>query len=765
MSHSNHPPSELAAKPKLRPELVRGLMPLVSHLTIAQVDAFSARLANALLAFSEQTIDSRAANLSFNAGQLLKKNVYAFYHIATVEFEKTFRQEVESLLHEGALKNVDDESDGSFSLVSYEEMDQKLALSRVSRAIELDCAEEYAALNMRLSHVLHRDTLSIAQNPFRPEVFLRALYVAWCAFDPETASRELILPLLRTDILFDFEPILVALNQWLVGKEVLPDLQESYRIQRNHAKTRLTDKENENPSRVGTDKKVGKVATAATAANAAQQRLKAFLASGRDSLIASGKGLASHQVDAESQSHEAHEAHVAEASAADATVDAFNAALMKQLEDFQKNFKLKQLVAEAQDIVKLSQIREQLSGNIGTGVEKHTLDLLAQVFDHVFRNPDIPATVKELISLLQIPVLKAALIDKDFFFQEQHPARRLIDLLSRYSPALDKNKGSEDPLYQTMQKNVQRVSQEFDRETSLFDEVVNDLESFIDKQEQASAQTLQVPIQKAIRKEKIKQATITATHDVAIRVGSGEVVAFIETFLEDRWTKVLTLAYTVQDQKPHAVTDAIQTMDDLIWSVKPKITLQERQELLNRLPTILARLNKWLSLIKWEAVDRVQFFADLAECHASIVRAPLELSPERQLELAVEAAQKATERRLEKRAAAEQAALAECSTPAIAEEHITTVMQLERGIWLDFSKDNGESLKVRLAWVSPMRSLYIFTSSQKEKSFSIAANELEKAFSEQRVKVLVLDKVIDRALHDALDHLSDAGSGLAEAVL
>ena len=64
-----------------------------------------------------------------------------------------------------------------------------------------------------------------------------------------------------------------------------------------------------------------------------------------------------------------------------------------------------------------------------------------------------------------------------------------------------------------------------------------------------------------------------------------------------------------------------------------------------------------------------------------------------------------------------------------------------------------------------MRSLYIFTSSQKEKSFSIAANELEKAFSEQRVKVLVLDKVIDRALHDALDHLSDAGSGLAEAVL
>ncbi|MBR7784696.1 DUF1631 family protein, partial [Undibacterium luofuense] len=101
---------------------------------------------------------------------------------------------------------------------------------------------------------------------------------------------------------------------------------------------------------------------------------------------------------------------------------------------------------------------------------------------------------------------------------------------------------------------------------------------------------------------------------------------------------------SVKEEKPQAVEDAIRTMDDLIWSVKPKITLQDRQELLNRLPAILARLNKWLSLIKWEDADRVRFFAELAECHASIVRAPLELSPDKQFEIAVEAAQHAAER-------------------------------------------------------------------------------------------------------------------------
>jgi hypothetical protein len=278
------------------------------------------------------------------------------------------------------------------------------------------------------------------------------------------------------------------------------------------------------------------------------------------------------------------------------------------------------MMSGAGEVMRLSQMREHVADVATTGVEKHTLDLLSQVFDNVFRNQAIPAPVKELISVLQVPVLKAALIDKEFFFKDQHPARRLIDLLSRYSLSLDQNKGAQDPLFQTMKRNVERVSQEFDQEIALFDEVVTDLESFIEKEEQANAQALEAPIKSAIRKEKIKQASIHANQEVAIRVGSGEVVAFVETFLESRWIKVLTLAYSVRDEKPHAVQDAIKTMDDLIWSVKPKFTLQDRQELLNRLPAILARLNKWLSLIKWEDADRVQFFAELSECHASIAR-------------------------------------------------------------------------------------------------------------------------------------------------
>jgi hypothetical protein len=316
-------------------------------------------------------------------------------------------------------------------------------------------------------------------------------------------------------------------------------------------------------------------------------------------------------------------------------------------------------------------------------------------------------------------------------------------MLAKHSVDWDQNKGRDDPLFQVMQRNVQRVQKEFDKKVDLFAEVASDIQNFVAKEDVAAQQALQAPIDRALRKEKVRQANITASHEVSMRVGTGEVVAFVETFLENRWVKVLTLAYSIKDEKPHAVEDALKTMDDLIWSTKPKITSQQRQELISRLPSILATLNKWLNVIKWDDADRVRFFAELAECHASIVRAPLDLSPERQLEIAVEVAQKAAERRLEKRASA-------VPEPE-PDEFSEIVAGLERGIWLEIIAKDGEPRRVKLAWVSPMRSLYIFTAAQKEKSFSISVEELEQAFRDKRAQVLVLDRVVDRALEEALD--------------
>jgi hypothetical protein len=67
---------------------------------------------------------------------------------------------------------------------------------------------------------------------------------------------------------------------------------------------------------------------------------------------------------------------------------------------------------------------------------------------------------------------------------------------------------------------------------------------------------------------------------VALRIGTGEVIAVVEAFLEQRWVSVLTIAYSIEDDKPGAVNNATKTMDDLIWSVRPKLKPEERKQLI-----------------------------------------------------------------------------------------------------------------------------------------------------------------------------------------
>jgi hypothetical protein len=183
--------------------------------------------------------------------------------------------------------------------------------------------------------------------------------------------------------------------------------------------------------------------------------------------------------------------------------------------------------------VSLARMREQMPEAFHQGVAPQTLEVLSQVFDEVFRNDEIPVAVKQLISLLQIPVLKAAMLDQQFFFNNEHPARRLIDALSRFSPGVDESKAGQDccckackSMWSVSPANLIRKSRCSMKRCVIWKPKwllrKKRLNKLCRHRSQCAAQ------------RKIRQATVTANHEVELRVG-GEIVAFVETFLENRW--------------------------------------------------------------------------------------------------------------------------------------------------------------------------------------------------------------------------------------
>lgn len=696
---------------EMRTEILQELVEIGSTVANAQIEGLTARLADALLRVSTACIDADEAKLHLDAANLLRKNRYPFFYVASSRLTVALENEMRAL--ESAFPTQDRSDAAAPTLPPDVEIDKKLCLIKAGRAIEGEHAERLNALGIRLARLLGRDQLPVAQNPFRPLVFLSVMHDAWCEFHPDSAAHHLLFPLLQPTLCLDMAPILHALNSALIKRGIVPTLSESLHVEIvASAKAALPQQE--------------------PAGDALAQHLRRLFPTGEP---------------AQAKSSDRPLAGAFPTLFQDDVMQAATSrnALLDYLSNIQKpepDPRSAVVGASAPQYTSLGEIQRHAPLGSLSPADDNTFALVTRVFDAILADQNIPAEMKELIGLLQVPALKAALIDKNFFFKESYPARRSIDLLAKLSIGWDHKKGLNDPLYLIIQRSVKRIQQEADHRIAVFADVVANLEGFIKREETAAAQTLAPRISHALQQEKLQQATKAAKHEVALRVGTGEVVAFVETFLEDKWVPVLTLAYSVKEEKPQAVESALKTMDALCWSVKPKITMAERKDLLAKLPPMLAMLNKWLDLIKWDDAERTRFFAELARCHASIVRAPLELSPERQLQIAMQVAKKAAERRLQRQA----------SQPpdVLPDEFDQQVGTLERGTWVEFARQNGAPMKVTLAWVSPMRSLYIFATRERQEALSISAEELARALRTQRAHIVPAAGLVGRALAAAL---------------
>ncbi|KFC75819.1 DUF1631 family protein [Massilia sp. LC238] len=687
------------------------------------------RMTAVLLDMTGARNDPQAVGRRIRSGNLLQDNAYAFVHLASTAIELALRKEVALL---APASRAAAPAPLTLSLVPMEEMDSQLAFAAISRPFDIQQSERLASLGVRLGLLLGRELVRASHNPFRPEVFLRALQEAWCEFEPDEAAHALIVPLLRTGVVFDFAPILEALNERLKPARVR---EERFAKTDDSAAARAARARRDAAVSQGLRQLFG----AAEAAAGAELDIPLIpdLPQGGGWRPSAAAGFAGAMPPGGGQPVPAH---------AGAPVPAPSAAAAPLIEVLEKLAGALPApgpqagpAAGPHEVFYLPRLKQSLPrGSLSRGDET-TLDLLSRIFETVLLDESIPQETRELIAFLQVPVLKAALKDRSFFFEDAHPARRMLDLLS--NAGWERPASADDPVYRAMQRGVDKVRREV--QPDAFVVAVADLEASIAEREQLEAAAIAGPIALATRQEKQAAAARSANKAVSLRLAGEQVVALVGTFLEQRWTPVLTLAYTIEDSKPGAVDNATRAMDDLIWSVKPKATQEQRKALIKRLPALLTTLNKWLDAVKWQDAERLQFFAALADCHATIVRAPIELSPERQLELAVEAAQQDALRRV----AREQAEAAEQeSTPDPAGALLAS---LERGMRVEFKGALGVR-KVRLAWVSPLRTLFIFSGANRQEAFSLPAERLAEAFRTGSIRVLAAEGVVGRVLGEAV---------------
>ena len=84
----------------------------------------------------------------------------------------------------------------------------------------------------------------------------------------------------------------------------------------------------------------------------------------------------------------------------------------------------------------LRDLQESPLGKKANQLESMTIEMVAMLFDFIFETRDLPDGIKALLARLQIPVLKAAMLDGAFFAKKSHPSRLLVNALRAGGPGL-----------------------------------------------------------------------------------------------------------------------------------------------------------------------------------------------------------------------------------------------------------------------------------------------------------------------------------------
>lgn len=193
-----------------------------------------------------------------------------------------------------------------------------------------------------------------------------------------------------------------------------------------------------------------------------------------------------------------------------------------------------------------------------------TIDLVGLLFENLAKHGPPNPTVTQLMTKLQIPLLRVALRDKSFFTQRAHPARQLLNAVAE-SGLYWLDEGEDDrQLVEKMQGSVDRVLSEFHDDPKVFEQVLSDLSRHLQTQAKKSEVAERRHVDAARGREKLESARSTATRAIATRVGSEKPRALIRTLLEQAWTDVLALTVLRQGEESPVYRSRLGFVDDLI---------------------------------------------------------------------------------------------------------------------------------------------------------------------------------------------------------
>lgn len=236
----------------------------------------------------------------------------------------------------------------------------------------------------------------------------------------------------------------------------------------------------------------------------------------------------------------------------------------------------------------LQDSKRALKQAASTPNERAIIEIVALLFQSILTEERLPAGIRVWFARLQMPVLRVAVTEPDFFATIDHPARALIDRMGACVMGFAAGaKGQEDTLPGEIKRIVQVVEAYPDTGRRVFQTVLVEFEKFLERYFRDENESSRKGVSLAQQVEQRETWAIQYTIELRKMLADVPVHEGVREFLFRVWADVL--AHSAVQTSPSSDETKVlkRAAADLIWSASAKHSREDRADVLRRLPPLL----------------------------------------------------------------------------------------------------------------------------------------------------------------------------------
>ncbi|MHB8916346.1 MAG: DUF1631 family protein, partial [Thiobacillus sp.] len=310
------------------------------------------------------------------------------------------------------------------SIVNDQDFEATLTLDKATARLRYNCAEELLALDTRVATLLNRQEIPENFNPLGPRMLCESLFNGIESVCKEQSLQVILLNQFDLVLTTELARIYQSMNHYLADHGIMPDLKfgmKAHPARKQHANAMNADQSETESDMFSLFEQMARGRAGGNYSGAGMGG--GGMGGGMGSSAMGGGGIGNGSMGGGS-------------AGMAGTLAAFN--ILESLASLQNGamplpgggmFEFPALEGSTVQNV-LRSLQQSPAMQAANPLDVVMVDAVAMLFDVLFDEDSIPDRLKAQIARLQIPVLKAAMMDRNFFSLRHHPVRRMLDAIA-----------------------------------------------------------------------------------------------------------------------------------------------------------------------------------------------------------------------------------------------------------------------------------------------------------------------------------------------